>query len=84
MGGTVARVVKGVSVASVLLNTVGVGIDIAFLGHAIYDLFQVSKIETRRDAQTNISVEIDPDDLSAQTIVLVQLMRRINEICSEA
>lgn len=81
MGGTIARVAKGVSVASVMLSAVGMIIDIAFLGHAIYDLVQVSEMENRRGANTNNSAKIDTNDFADLLLELADIMEFINEIC---
>ncbi|XP_071835261.1 uncharacterized protein [Apostichopus japonicus] len=85
VGGAVAKVASGVSAASIVLSAVGIGIDLAFLGHAIYDLVQISKDEDRRNEISSESNGAESNkkkskELSEQLLDLAEIMEFVNEI----
>ncbi|XP_071833652.1 uncharacterized protein [Apostichopus japonicus] len=85
VGGAVARVASGVSAASIVLSAVGIGIDLAFLGHAIYDLVQINKDEDRRNENSSEpkgaeSNKTKSKEFSEQLLDLAEIMEFVNQI----
>lgn len=72
-----ARIAKGVSAASIVLSAFGIGVDLAFLGHAVYDLYKLSSNEEKRAN----NIRIESTEFADLLRDLADIMDRINDFC---